>query len=248
LLFDFFRRKRPKKLSSNLRDYLNRHISYRFHDTCLLEQAMTHRSYLQEGMERLISNERLEFLGDAVLGMVVTDELYHRFPEASEGELTRIKSTIVSREQLAKQARKIELGQFLFLGNGEEKSGGRRRPSILADGYEALLGAMYIDGGITEVRQFIRKYLLKDIDSLTRSRFHQNYKSWLLEYCQAEGTSTPDYRLISEKGPDHKKEFVVEVYVNKQRLGKGIGSSKKKAEQEGARTAIENLGLKDEYV
>jgi ribonuclease-3 len=156
LLFDFFRRKRPKKLPSNLRDYLNRHISYRFHDTCLLEQAMTHRSYLQEGMERLISNERLEFLGDAVLGMVVTDELYHRFPEASEGELTRIKSTIVSREQLAKQARKIELGQFLFLGNGEEKSGGRRRPSILADGYEALLGAMYIDGGITEVRQFIR--------------------------------------------------------------------------------------------
>lgn len=245
-LFHYLQRNKPKKLSLQFRDYLAKHISYRFEDTDLLEQAMSHRSYLQDSTERIFSNERLEFLGDSVLGMLVTDELYHRFPKASEGELTRIKSTIVSRDRLAKQARNMELGKYLLLGNGEEKSGGRNRASILADGYEALLGAIYLDGGVSEVRQLVRVHLLKDIDSLVHSRFHQNYKSWLLEYCQAEGISTPDYQVIKENGPDHNKEFVVHVYVKGEKLGRGVGTTKKKAEQNGARMAIKKLGLKDE--
>lgn len=246
VLFRFLKKRSSGIPLSRTMDHLYRHISYRFVNLELFEQAMTHRSSLKNGDDRVISNERLEFLGDAILGMLVTDELFDKFRQASEGELTRIKSTIVSRERLAQQARHIGLGQFVILGNGEEKSGGRNRLSILADVYEALLGAIYLDGGIDEARRFVCSYLLRDIDSLGLSRFHQNYKSWLLEYCQSKDSSTPEYLVCRETGPDHKKEFSVEVYAQGKKLGHGIGPTKKKAEQEAARMAIQNLGLRDE--
>ncbi len=224
-------------------DALYRAVSYRFRDETLLREAFTHRSALYNETGRVISNERLEFLGDAVLGMVVTDELYHRFPSWSEGQLSKAKSYLVSREVLAHQAKKIALGDYLFLGSGEEKSGGRGRRSILSDAYEALLGAMYLDGGVDKVRRFMCQHLLKEVDRIARSTFYENYKSWLLEYFQGEEGKRPEYRILEETGPDHKKEFTVEVCIDGRVLGKGRGSSKKSAEQEAARRAVERLGL-----
>jgi len=229
-----------KKRESLLGDSLFRTISYRFRNDDLLRQALTHRSFLQEEKKSTMSNERLEFLGDAVLGLVVTDELYQRFPESREGELTSIKAHLVSREMLAKQAAKIGLGKFLFLGMGEENSGGRTRESILSNAYEALVGAIYLDGGVEQVRSFLKHHLLRDGDLLVR-KVHRNYKGWLLEYVQSRGEPNPKYFILEEKGPDHKKEYTVEVRVAGKAWGKGSGFSKKKAEQEAARQAIRKL-------
>lgn len=203
---------------------------------------MTHRSSLLF-RGRWMSNERMEFLGDAVLGFIVTDELYHKFPEGNEGDLTKAKSMLVSRESLAKQGEKVELGKYLILGRGEERSGGRTRRSILSNAYEALLGAIYLDGGIEPVRDLIRQDLLKDLNKLVSSRFQHNYKSWLLEYIQARGNSCPEYIVLSESGPDHEKIFTVEVRVDNDVMGQGRGPSKKRAEKAAAREAIKQLGL-----
>jgi ribonuclease-3 len=224
-------------------DSLSHQISYQFTDTTLLKQALTHCSVCQDKKKKDFSNERLEFLGDAVLGLVVTDELFCRFPEDDEGRLTKAKSYIVSREVLSKQAKKMELGQYVLLSNGEEKSGGRYRQSILADAFEAVIGAIYIDGGLEAARQFVQKHLLDNIDSLLTGKFHHNYKSWLLETVQAKGESVPEYHVILEKGPDHHKEFTVEVVHNGKALGKGVGPNKKKAEQKAAYQALQKLGI-----
>ena len=247
-LFPFlFRGGRDRSTGESLSlDSLYSTISYRFRNDVLLRQALTHRSFLNYNSERWASNERLEFLGDAILGLVVTEELFNHFPESSEGELTKAKSYVVSRETLAQQAKKMELGKYLLLGSGEEMSGGRARKSILSDAYEALLGAMYLDGGLDEVRRFVRQYLLKDIDRLLSHRFHHNYKSWLLEHVQAKGITSPEYRILKETGPDHRKEFTVEVLVDGKVLGKGRGYSKKRAEQEAALMAVQQLGLREE--
>ncbi|MBN1780151.1 ribonuclease III [bacterium] len=223
-------------------DSLCRAIKYEFHDSALLEQAMTHRSSLDK-IKKTFSNERLEFLGDAVLGWIVTDALYRQFPECNEGELTITKSSIVSRENLARQAHQIQLGLYLILGTGEEQSGGRLRRSILANAYEALLGAVYLDGGVESVRRLIQDHLLNNVKQLMSSKFHHNYKSWLLEHLQAIHKKSPKYHIVKEKGPDHHKEFTVEVIFNDQVLGKGQGNSKKRAEQAAARDALQNLGL-----
>jgi ribonuclease-3 len=218
-------------------------MDYHFSNRVLLKEAMTHRSVCQNKSEKNFSNERLEFLGDAVLGLVVTDELYRRFPEHDEGRLTKAKSYLVSREVLSKQAEKMNLGQYLLVSNGEEKSGGRYRQSILADAFEAVIGAIYIDGGLEAVQQFIRRHLLREMDSLLKSKFHNNYKSWLLEHVQAKGEIVPEYRVVFEKGPDHHKEFTVEVILDGKGLGRGTGPSKKKAEQEAACQALQHLGV-----
>lgn len=222
---------------------LYQRLSYHFKNEDLLRQAMTHRSLTRGRKNKSETNERLEFLGDAVLGMVVTEVLFHRFPQASEGELTKAKSNIVSRDKLAGQARKIQLGRFLYLGKGEEQSGGRNRESNLANALEALLGAMYLDGGLRIVHSYIQNHLLDDMEKLLAHKFHNNYKSWLLEYVQSQGNPYPEYEILEELGPDHKKQFTVGVSVNGTVLGKGSGDSKKRAEQEAARNAIVKLGL-----
>lgn len=237
-----FKWRRNSERGSIAWDSLYHNIDYQFKNEDLIEQAMTHRSSLLF-RGRWMSNERMEFLGDAVLGFIVTDELYHHFPEGNEGDLTKAKSMLVSRESLAKQGEMMELGQFLILGRGEERSGGRSRRSILSNAYEALLGAMYLDGGIEPVRNLIRRDLLKGLNKLVSSRFQHNYKSWLLEYVQARGNACPEYVVMNESGPDHEKVFMVEVRVDGETLGHGRGPSKKRAEKAAAREAIKQLGL-----
>jgi ribonuclease-3 len=234
--------RRNRRRESVSWDSLYRAVGYRFKNPDLLEQAMTHRSsLLYRG--RWMSNERMEFLGDSVLGFIVTDELYQKFPEGSEGDLTKAKSLIVSRESLANQAKNKDLGRYLILGRGEERSGGRQRRSILSNAYEALIGAIYLDGGIGPVRALVKRDLLPGLDKLVTSRFHHNYKSWLLEYIQARGSGSPEYILIEESGPDHDKIFTIEVRVDAEVLGQGAGPSKKRAEMTAAREAIKKLGL-----
>ena len=208
-----------------------------------MEEAITHRSICQDKSKKNFSNERLEFLGDAVLGLVITDELFRHFPEQDEGQLTKAKSHLVSREVLSKQAEKMDLGKYLLISNGEEKSGGRYRQSILADAFEAIIGAIFIDGGLEAVRRFIRRHLLKDLNTLLTSKFHNNYKSLLLENVQARGEIVPQYRVVFEEGPDHHKEFTVEVIVDGKGMGRGTGPSKKKAEQIAACKALQHMGV-----
>ncbi len=222
-------------------DPLFRTISYRFRNIVLIQQALTHRSFFSDEAEGGRTNERLEFLGDAVLGMVVTDELYNKFPYKDEGELTKIKAYLVSRDMLAEKAKEIDLGKYIFLGHGEEISGGRNRKSILSNTYEALLGAIYLDGGLEKVRSFICRHLLKDVDHLISGVFDHNYKSLLLEYIQGKGGNSPEYIVVGEVGPDHKKEFTVEVRVNGKVLGRGRGYNKKSAEQQAAHEAMKKL-------
>ena len=238
----------PRKVANNQGESkrmgsLYRSISYRFRDAALIQQALTHRSIISECAFDVVSNERLEYLGDAVLGLVVSDELYRRFPNWREGELTKAKSYVVSREILAKKAEELKLGKYLILSSGEERSGGRKRKSIISDALEALLGAVYLDGGLEKARRVICRLVLKDMDDILTHRFHFNYKSWLLEHVQAGGESFPEYRVLRETGPDHKKEFTVEVVVDGKVLGRGKGMSKKRAEQEAALKAVEYLGL-----
>ena len=218
-------------------------LEYRFRDPSHLERALSHRSCLAKNRHTSASNERLEFLGDAVLGLLMSEELYRRFPDGTEGTLTRVKSHVVSRERLAEEALRIGLGDALILGPGEEQSGGRRRHSILADGYEALLGAIYLDGGLEAARRFTSGGLFKRIGKFVDYKQQQNYKSWLLEHVQGEGGRAPLYRVASESGPDHAKVFTIEVVVRSQVVGSGNGNSKKKAEQAAAKNALERMGL-----
>lgn len=224
-------------------DSLCHTINYNFKSKALLQQALSHRSSLSSPKERWLSNERLEFLGDAVLELVVCTELYHQFPEGSEGELTKAKSHLVSREMLSKIARELNLGRYVILGKGEIRSGGRHRRSILADTYEALLGAVYLDGGLEQARRIIQAQILQDVGEIYTSKFHQNYKSWLLEYVQSKGEVGPRYRVEKETGPDHRKEFTIQVTVNDEVLGEGKGYSKKVAQQNAAMHALARLGI-----
>lgn len=247
LCLSLFRRKDDVRRGESVSlDSLYRLISYRFQDATLVHQALTHRSFISGEFGRGNSNERLEFLGDAVLGLIVTEELYRKYSEKSEGELTKAKSVIVSREMLGIHAKRIGLGKYLFVGDAEEKTGGRDRLSILTDAYEALLGAIYLDGGLDEARRFVQEQAMKDIDTFFMGTTHSNYKSWLLEHVQAEGIASLEYRVLKERGPDHRKEFTVEVIVGGEVLGKGKGYRKKTAEQGAAFQAIQRLGLKGE--
>jgi ribonuclease-3 len=218
---------------------LERTISYRFRDRRLLETALTHRSSLKgTGFQ---SNERLEFLGDAVLGMAVSDFLYRKFDDISEGDLTRLKAILVNETTLAGVALSFELGNYLFMSPEEEKSGGRQKSSIIADAFEALVGALYIDGGMRPALDIIKEYLLKDyIDIIEDENLH-NYKGELLEFVQARGRTIPQYRIKDQIGPDHEKVFVVEVFVQGELLGQGDGRSKKEAEQNAARQALDKI-------
>lgn len=217
-----------------------------FKDKACFVRALAHRSFLnQNGVPRSDSNERLEFLGDSILGLIVNEHLYKKLPECGEGELTRLKSLLVSEAVLARQAKSMGLGEFLLLGPGEEDSGGRERPSILSDAFEALIGAIYLDSGLDKARRFVREWLLDDADEIIGAQAFENYKSALQECVQSEYHTHPRYRVCAEKGPDHCKVFSVEVLVEKRVLGRGKGKNKKQAEQEAAKNALSNLAMGD---
>ncbi|MCI9557440.1 MAG: ribonuclease III [Lawsonibacter sp.] len=214
-------------------------LGYTFQDPTLLENALTHSSRANESRGGLLSNERLEFLGDSVLGLVISDHLYRRHPDLPEGELTRIRSILVCEESLVEAARELDLGSYLKLGRGEDAAGGRRRPSIQADAMEALIAAVYLDGGMGPVRKVIQRYILsRELDSIARPLDH---KTTLQELVQRESGQVLQYRLVGEEGPDHAKLFYMEVVLNGVPIGSGSGHTKKEAEQKAACAAIQTL-------
>src|SRR5436309_1625355 len=222
---------------------LQQAIAYRFRDRGLLEHAMTHTSRANEDASGGVhDNESLEFLGDAVLGFVVADMLFREFPGFDEGEKSKTKAALVSTTTLARQAERLNLGEHLLLGRGEEKTGGRRKLALLADGYEALIAAIYLDGGVEQVRAFIAREFAALIDDVHRHGVTaQDYKSALQEYLQSHDRPLPEYRLAGTTGPDHRKLFQVEVVVSGEPVAEAGGASKKEAEQEAARLALRKL-------
>ncbi len=214
-----------------------------FSDLLLLSRALTHRSYLNEHPESLEDNERLEFLGDAVLDFLVAAWLYNRFPEMTEGELTRLRSALVRTEQLADFAFQIGLGTAMRLGRGEDESGGRRRPALLCATFEALIGALYLDSGIPAVFNFLEPMLDAAADKILIDRRDQDPKSLLQEWAQSQGYPAPTYRIVAAEGPDHAKVFEVEVLVNGKVFGAGSGQSKQAATKQAANSALELQGL-----
>ena len=215
-------------------------IGYRFHNISLLQNALTHSSYANERWQNsLMSNERLEFLGDSILGMTVAEHLYRNFPDRPEGELTRMRADMVCEATLASVAERIGLGQHLLLGQGEDRLGGRNRASILADAVESIIAASYLDGGMEAAVNFIRSFILCDVP--VKKLHNVDYKTTLQELVQRKKDQVLSYALTGESGPDHDKSFAVEVTLNGKVVGAGTGRSKKRAEQDAARAAIEKL-------
>ena len=218
-------------------------IGYKFQNITLLQNALAHSSYANERWhDSLKSNERLEFLGDSVLGMVVAEHLYRNFPDRPEGELTRMRADMVCETSLALIAEQIGLGQHLLLGHGEETGGGRNRASILADAVESVIAASFLDGGMAAARSFIERFVLNRVP--VRQLTNKDYKTALQELVQQKKNQTITYRLAGESGPDHDKTFLVEVSLNGTVIGEGTGTSKKRAEQDAARAALEQLSQK----
>jgi ribonuclease-3 len=222
---------------------LERSIGYRFRDRGLLEHAMTHTSRANEDVSGgVIDNESLEFLGDAMLGFAIADLLFREFPEFDEGQKSKAKASLVSTSALARQAERLALGEHLLLGRGEEKTGGRQKPALLANTYEALIAAIYLDGGIEHARAFISREFAPHIAEVRRHGVAGgDYKSALQELVQGRNQPPPQYRLAGSAGPDHEKTFHVEVVVGGEMVAEATGPSKKEAEQEAARLAIEKL-------
>jgi ribonuclease-3 len=225
---------------------LQERVGYRFRDRGLLEHALTHRSRAAEDASGGVAdNESLEFLGDAVLGLVVAEMLFRRFPEYNEGQKSKIKASVVSTQALARRAEQIQLGDHLLLGRGEEKTGGRFKQALLADGYEALIAALYLDGGLPAAADFLERELADAISAgAGEAVVGQDFKSALQERLQALGRPLPEYRVAGESGPDHRKEFTIEVVVAGEVLGTASGKAKKEAEQEAARLALEKVGTR----
>lgn len=218
-------------------------LGYSFRDRALLEQALTHRSWAFEkdpGHQGAISNERLEFLGDAVLGLVVSEILIERHPRLSEGRLSQLKARLVSARHLHERARQLELGPHLNLGRGEEVTGGRSKPTLLANALEALIGAIYLDGGMASARAFIESRILPGAD-LEAAGAERDFKSRLQEFAQTRGLPAPRYRTVSAAGPDHSKVFTVEVTIGEHLAARAEGSSLKAAGQRAAEILLERL-------
>ena len=215
-------------------------LGYTFRDKSILENALTHSSYANENRERgLHDNERLEFLGDSILGFVVADYLYRSFPDKPEGELTRIRADLVCEKNLARAAATIRLGSFLLLGHGEEHGGGRKRDSIVSDAMESVIAASYMDGGFSAAKEIIDRLILCDVPAGKPHNF--DYKTALQELVQRQPDQELVYRMAGESGPDHNKTFLAEVLLNGAVVGTGEGHSKKEAEQSAARAALEKL-------
>ena len=215
-------------------------LGYQFQNPKLLDHALTHSSYANEHhLGSISSNERLEFLGDSVLGMIVADHLYRTFPDLPEGDLTRIRANLVCEGSLVLVAKEWDLGRYLKLGKGENACGGRSRPSILADAVEAVLAAVFLDGGLEHDRDIIQRFLLDRMEQVNRAS--RDHKTYLQELVQRKSGQVLSYELIGESGPDHNRTFRMQVLLNGQPIGQGTGHSKKEAEQAAANAAIERL-------
>jgi ribonuclease III len=221
----------------------SRRLGLPFTDNLLLSRALTHRSYINEHPDALEDNERLEFLGDAVLDFLVGAWLYNRFPEMAEGELTRMRSALVRTDQLADFARRIDLGLALRLGRGEMGGGGRDRQAVLCAGFEALIGALYLNSGISSVQDFIEPFLRQAVDEILAYNKDLDSKSLLQEWLQSQGHGPPEYRTVAASGPDHARVFEVEVLVNGEVFGRGSGHSKQAAAKIAASAALEKARL-----
>ena len=220
---------------------LQQSVGYKFKDERLLQRALTHTSYANECNEgHNKSNERLEFLGDSVLGIITAEHFYLNFKDLPEGELTKLRAATVCENSLSSFARQLGLGEYLLLGKGEMCTGGSDSHSILADAFAALIAAIYLDGGIEEAKKFVLKYVDKAVEE---HRGFKDYKTVLQEVIQKNPGEVIEYVLVKESGPDHNKRFEVEVHLNSNVIGKGVGTSKKKAEQLAAKEALELMGL-----
>ncbi len=213
-------------------------IGFKIADQHVLTEAFTHRSAVNEHSEMSVHNERLEFLGDAVLELVTTEVLFHRFPETPEGELTNLRSALVKGDHLAQVARALKLGQFLVLSHGERKSGGEEKDYLLANLVEAFIGAVYLDQGWDRAKSFIEKWILCDLEGIMKERLYIDAKSEFQELTQGALGVTPHYEVISESGPDHEKIFVLAAYLEEKKVGEGTGSSKKEAQVAAAADAL----------
>ncbi len=218
---------------------LEKNIGYHFRDKNLLKTAVTHSSFANENRGNLAYNERLEFLGDAVLQLITSEKLFKENPDMPEGRMSKQRAALVCEDALAGYSREINLGDFMLLGKGEEATGGRNRPSILADAFEALIGAIFLDGGMDNAKRFVRRFLDAAHTSL------KDYKTLLQEIIQKNPGERLSYVVTGESGPDHDKVFNVEVHLNSNVIGKGTGKSKKQAEQAAAKEALALMGFKD---
>jgi len=232
-----------EKLYTESPEHFSKRLYLPFKNYFLLSRALTHRSYLNENKDAIEDNERLEFLGDAVLDFIVADWLYNHYPEKPEGDLTRLRAALVHTDQLASFAKQIDLGLALRLGRGEVQAGGRDRNSLLCDAFEALIGALFLHGGISEVKEFMIPLLKDSVDLIFKNHLADDTKSRLQEWAQGKGFTSPQYALISEEGPDHAKIFEMEVSISRKPYGRGRGSSKQTAEKAAAREALLEIGI-----
>ncbi|PKN02963.1 ribonuclease III [Candidatus Dojkabacteria bacterium HGW-Dojkabacteria-1] len=223
---------------------LEQNIEIEFTDKVLLETSVTHRSYLNEHREIPEHNERLEFLGDAVLELIVSDYLYKEFLDRAEGELTSFRSALVRTDSLAESAKNLRIGEFLRLSRGEEDSGGREKDYLLANAFEAVLGAIYLDKGYEEAKNFVYRTLIPKLGEIVEYRLDIDNKTKIQELAQSEYKTTPTYEVINEQGPDHDKTFTVVVKIDDKIIGEGTGSSKQKAEERAAEVGIEYIESK----
>ncbi len=222
-------------------DQLEQKLDLHFNDQSLLQTAFIHRSYLNEKADfELPSNERLEFLGDAVLQLVVSEHLFKEFPNEPEGELTNYRASIVNAKTLSLVSGELGLGEYLLLSKGEEASGGRNRPYLLANTFEALLGVIYLDLGLEAARKFVHAQIIPQLSNIIEQELYKDFKSKLQELAQEKLSLTPIYKVVSEHGPDHAKHFTVGVYLGDKEVGRGSGNSKQVAEQESAKAALES--------
>lgn len=223
-------------------DDCQKNLGVSFHQESLLEQAFVHSSYLNENPDfARSSNERLEFLGDAIFDFIVAERLYKEFPKLPEGKLTEIRASLVCRGTLAELASSLKLGDWLLFGQGEEANGGRTKASNLANAMEALVGALYLDQGLSKAKKFVLKQLKPELEKIKAGKTTPNYKALVQEFVQGQNRPTPVYRLVEAIGPDHSKQFTAEILVEGEALGRGTGKSKKAAESQAARAAWEKL-------
>lgn len=221
---------------------LEQNLNYTFKNKSLLTNALTHSSYANEVRGKSKSNERLEFLGDSVLSIVVSDYIYKKYPSLPEGELTKIRASLVCEKSLAQFSVELKIGEYLLLGKGEQKGGGAKRPSILADAFEAVLAAMYLDGGMEVAKKHVLRFVVKELQNNNEYDAFHDYKTMLQEIIQKNPEEKLSYVLAGESGPEHDKSFTVDIMINANKIGTGVGHSKKQAEQAAAKQALQLMG------